>query len=260
MRNSLMMFCSVLVLIGCGGRALPANGGGADGGVDPRNDSGGGQPGKVTVTTDKSSYGTSQNAWGRVNNGTKSSIWLMGCSYFSREFRPTAKEKWQEMGPDRMCGWEGEAVEVKPGASRSQETRLERPGIWRLTMRYGKGCKKGLAMNEKNCQSLHNAVSISVKVTVDKKTCEAINKQYRAAIEPAKKCNPYINMIQCREKVAGDLSCGCPLYVQDRKQLDKHADRWAAYGCSKVMPPCGIKCSPPAPAGCSKEGKCTTGK
>lgn len=261
MRNSLLMICSLMLMASCGGRALPASGGGGrdDGGVLPGQDSHIGPTNMVTVTTDRPSYGTSQRVWGRVNNGTKQSIWLTGCSIFSREFRATASEKWQDLGPDRMCGWEGEAVEVKAGASSSQETSFNKPGIWRLSLRYGLGCKKGYPMNEQNCKSLHDAVSAARTVSTDRETCEAINKQYRAAIEPAKKCNPYINTVQCQEQVAGDLSCGCPLYVQGRKTLDELAAKWAAFNCTKLMPPCAIKCAPPAPAGCSKDGMCTTG-
>ena len=259
MRISIMMACVSLLLSGCAGRALPAIGG-ADGGVDPRADGQTGQPGKVTVTTNLLTYGSSQATRGTVHNGTDKSIWLPGCVIFSREMKDPATGKWQDKGAEVLCGWEGEAVEVKPGATHGQEASFRKPGTWRLTLGYGTGCTKGKPMNMTHCTGEGAAASPAVTVTLDKATCVALNKSYRAALEPAKKCNPYINMLQCQEQVAGDLSCGCPLFVQNRKILDSYAEQWASWGCHKLMPPCAIKCSPPAPAGCSKDGKCATGK
>jgi len=154
----------------------------------------------------------------------------------------------------------GEAVEVKPGASRSQETGFTEPGQWRLAARYGLGCKKGHAMNAKHCASLHHVLSTAVTVKVDKQTCEELDRQYRAALEPAKKCNPWINTVQCREKVNSGLACGCPLFVQATKHLNELSQKWSAWMCPQLVTPCSVKCTPPAPAYCGKDGRCTTGR
>jgi len=76
-------------------------------------------PGKVTVYTDKTSYGMSDVVTGTVHNGTSHSVFLPGCGIFDREYEEQGA--WVNKGPSVICGWEGEAVEVKPGASHSQE-------------------------------------------------------------------------------------------------------------------------------------------
>lgn len=249
MQNSLLIVMSLILFTGCGGRTLPMAGDGADGGAGP-------VPGKVTVTTDTSSTGISKSVTGTVFNGTASSIWLMGCDIFSREFREKPQDKWRDRGPTMVCAWEGEAKEVKPGKTHSGSAFFHEPGTWRLTLSYGIGCKKGKPMNAGNCQELRDAVSGLVTATVDRAACEQINKQYGKALEAAKKCNPAIFMIQCHKQVAGDLACGCPLFVQDTTQLQKLRDKWDAYKCSKLIPSCGIKCVSPKPATCGKDGKC----
>lgn len=252
MRTSLLVISLTLLLTACGGRAIPAGGG--DAGL--RVDGDPGPAGKVTVTTNLRSYGLSQAASGTVYNGLDHSIFLPGCSIFNRQFRASPSDPWQDRGPDMMCGWEGEAREVKPGASQKQTARFGEPGQWRLTLRYGVGCKLGVPLSEAKCAAMADAVSAPVTVTVDKAACIKINEQYRAALEPARKCNPYINMVQCRELVRTDLACGCQTYVQAPAMLRTLAERYAALSCHKLMPPCSIKCSPPAPSGCGKDGLC----
>jgi len=211
------------------------------------------QPGKVTIFTDLRSYGTSQPAKGTVHNGTAHSIFLPGCAIFSRDLLEGGK--WVNKGPAVLCGWEGNAVEVLPGQGQSQEVSFGTLGSWRLTLEYGIGCKRGVPLSAAKCASMGKAISPAVKVFTDKATCETINKQYKNQLAQAKKCNSYLNIPQCSKIVNGDLSCGCPLYVHDTSPLKSSMDKWSSLGCSKVMPPCGIKC-PPAPKASCINGTC----
>ncbi len=251
--RSIFLAYFLLTLAGCGGRSTPLGAGG-DGGS--RSDGQPGPGGKVTVTTNRLSFATGEQAQGTVHNGTSGSVFLPGCSIFNREIKG-AQGKWVDRGPVAVCGWEGNAMELKPGASETRVVTFGQSGSWRLSLTYGLGCKKKKPMNAANCASSKVAVSPPVTVATDKATCEELNKQYRAQLSEAKKCISDINMPQCQAKVSGDLSCGCPLFVNNASTLNKLSQQWTSLNCHKLMPPCGIKCSPPAPAGCINN-VCTT--
>jgi len=262
------MFTCLMLMVGCGGRPLPAGGG--DAGVDPGKDGqaaadhgttpgpdGGPSPnGRVEVTTPDRAYKTDEQPQGTATNNSVLTVWARGCAIFDRQWRARASDPWQDRGPVMACGWEGNARRLGPGDSIGQVTGFHLPGLWRVVLPYGLGCKKDRPMAPQHCASIQRAYSAQITVTVGKGTCQAINNKYRAALDQAKKCNPHIFLAQCLQKVQSDLACGCPLFVQDRKKLDLLAKQYSDYACHKVLPPCGIKCSPPQPATCAKDGKC----
>lgn len=207
-------------------------------------------PGKVTVYTDKTSYGMSEVVTGTVHNGTSHSIFLPGCGIFDREHMEQGS--WANKGPSLICAWEGEAVEVKPGAIESQEAGFHLPGTWRLSLRYGVGCTPGpgIPLGGAGCTSFETAVSPQVQVKVDQATCDKLNQSYINKLEKARQCDESINTPQCLTMVQPDLICGCPIYVNDASVLKPYEEKWQDWGCAAIYPPCGIKCVPPAPMAC----------
>lgn len=249
---------TLLTLTACGGRTLATG----DGGLDPSDSAlvrdgepsqDAGQPdrgstGVVSITFDRASYPLSQQARGTVHNGTTTSVFLPGCSLFNREQQQSGA--WVDRGPDRLCGSEGIAVELKPGASHGQGVYLHQPGKWRLTLRYGRGCLSGKPLSSAKCAGFGKAVSPAATVVTDKATCDQLNKQYQQQLQTARKCHDVPGLPQCAQVVSTDLYCGCQMYVNNTSVFAKTKQRWADLGCFKLYPPCGIKCSPPTPTSC----------
>lgn len=261
-RHALLIGLFALVAA-CGQRSLPSGGDPPDGGstldsatdgappLDAARPDSLPPPGQVTITTDKQSYGLGASAVGTVYNGSSGSIFLPGCGIFGREHQEGGV--WVDRGPAMICGWEGNAVELQPGGTHSQTVSFEQPGSWRLTLDYGTGCLQGLPLSQAKCKAFGRAVSPQVDVVVDLASCQQLNKQYGKQLTAARACNSALSKPQCTALVAGNLSCGCSLYVNSTTQLTKLAQRWSDYDCSKLMPPCGIKCAAPQPASCIQD-------
>lgn len=258
----------LVALGGCGARTL-ATGGDADAGgavpdtlVVERADQGAPKmdmtvlPGpSVWISTNRPAYGTSEQVLGTVHNDTEQTIFLAGCAIFGRQRREAGS--WVEVGPAMMCGWEGLARPVDAHATTDESSRFELPGQWRLSLRYGVGCAPDKPLSAASCAAMHEVLSAPIDVKVDAATCNAINAGYKSKLDAARKCTGS-EPAPCAALVAGDLSCGCPLYVNDTKSLASSQQRWQDLRCHELMPPCGIDCAAPPPAVCAN-GTCTYG-
>jgi hypothetical protein len=99
--------------------------------------------------------------------------------------------------------------------------------------------------------------------------CDALLKSYGSTLSQAKKCNPFINSIQCTQQVDDNIDCGCPTYVNpdNKDELLKllaivdewnslQCDQWINCGGAMCQPPQGSGCVPDDPAGMGPEGHC----
>jgi len=88
-------------------------------------------------------------------------------------------------------------------------------------------------------------------------TCDALEKEYAAALADAKQCNPMMSSPQCTVLVPDELACPCDTYVSADNQLTlaKLKDlqtQWATASC--VVPCPAIACVAPQGAGCIPSG------
>jgi hypothetical protein len=96
-------------------------------------------------------------------NFTAESIWLPGCTTYTVEEKQGAT--WIDLGPPAVCGWEGYALEVKPGdAWEALQTALpgDVMGFKELRLRgtYALGCDATLPLSDANCASVHEALRL----------------------------------------------------------------------------------------------------
>ncbi|PIX97228.1 MAG: hypothetical protein COZ24_06460, partial [Hydrogenophilales bacterium CG_4_10_14_3_um_filter_63_21] len=103
----------------------------------------------VTVTTDKAGYHLGEPITAVVKNDTADSIFLGGCSVYSWEHEVNGS--WVNQGPDKVCVWEGVAVEVKAGGTYSETLYQNTDGTYRLAAGYGIGCTAGKPMSQAGC-------------------------------------------------------------------------------------------------------------
>jgi hypothetical protein len=192
----------------------------------------------VVVVTDKQSYTAKENVVGTVINNTADSVFLQGCSIFTWE-----KElggSWVDKGPTMLCGWEGVAKEVKPGASFPEDNYPHGPGTWRLAALYGVGCTPDMPLSGASCSSTATARSDPFTVGTALEICIDLLSEYATAMIAAKKCSTAVNTPQCTIKVLDSLACNCSTYVQDDSVLAAIHKQYLALGCDKMpgMPVC----------------------
>jgi eight-cysteine-cluster-containing protein len=111
----------------------------------------------VKVTTDKTAYGTMDQVAASLKNGTADSIFLPGCSVFSWEKKEGTG--WVNQGPDKVCFWEGYAVELKAGATFDENLMPKGAGTYRLVASYSVGCTPGLPLSQASCSGSFTATS-----------------------------------------------------------------------------------------------------
>ncbi|MCK5800643.1 MAG: hypothetical protein KAI47_25820 [Deltaproteobacteria bacterium] len=207
-------------------------------------------PGQVTVFTDRSHYGLSETAKAFAQNGLGETIWLPGCTFFSRDWQQP-DGTWVGQGSDIDCFWEGNATPLKPGATTAGSgVHFHSPGRWRMSLTYGLSCKPQAPLTETHCTHLETVTSAPFTVEVTLADCQDLAKSYKKALTNAMNCDTTVNTPQCTKLVDTDISCGCNIYVQEDAHLQTLQKRFAAYGCAAKIPPCGIKCAPAPPSAC----------
>jgi len=88
-------------------------------------------------------------------------------------------------------------------------------------------------------------------------SCKALESDYLDTLAAAKACNPVIAVEQCTLKMAGDLPCQCPTFVNPSNtdaiaDLEALKQQYSAMGCDVGLPPCS--CADPTSAGCMPNG------
>ncbi|MCC6749980.1 MAG: hypothetical protein IT371_20105 [Deltaproteobacteria bacterium] len=210
--------------------------------------------GLVTVTTDRLIYALYSETVGTVHNGLKEPIYLPGCAVLDRQHLQGGA--WQDRGPTIMCGWEGVARKVEPGSTLTETTSLSELGMWRLKVVYGTGCAPNKPLSGAGCARTDTAVSPPVEVEVQTSTCEFLQREYQSKVQQARRCVAKVGSNSCLDTVQGGLPCGCPVYVANQALMKPTIDKWSSFGCAQLVPPCAVKCAPPAPASCV-QGICT---
>ena len=86
--------------------------------------------------------------------------------------------------------------------------------------------------------------------------CDAVLKNYAAALDKAKQCSPMLGVEQCITLVTVSLPCGCETFINgldpdNRKALDQLALDWKVLGCPQAAWPC-----PPMPCAVANHGFC----
>jgi hypothetical protein len=92
-------------------------------------------------------------------NQTRQSIFLAGCG--TVQWSRLEGTTWVNHGGFVVCGWEGTAVEVAPGASYTETQSFARAesGRYRVSGQYGVGCTPGLGLSSAGCASFFTATS-----------------------------------------------------------------------------------------------------
>ena len=87
--------------------------------------------------------------------------------------------------------------------------------------------------------------------------CGALQSQYAAALERAKKCNPKSHSIHCQATAAATLPCGCstPVDAVNTEAISELSalSEQANSACGEAL--CA-PCVPPRPGTCSDAGRC----
>jgi len=72
----------------------------------------------------------------------------------------------------------------------------------------------------------------------------------------AEMCNATLTVVQCTELATSMLACGCPIYVNNKTELDRIKAQWDAMGCAAAIICPAIACPPqPARGGCVAIGR-----
>jgi hypothetical protein len=120
----------------------------------------------LTVTTDKTGYQVGAAVEATIDNQTSASAFFGGCSVFSWEKQVNGN--WVNQGPDVVCFWEGNAVEVKAGATLVEQLNASKQGTFRLAAAYGIGCTPGEPLSQANCTATSTVYSAAFVVKMCK--------------------------------------------------------------------------------------------
>ena len=141
----------------------------------------------VTITTDKTGYLVGEAMTAVIKNDTNDSVFLSGCSVYGWE--QEVNGSWVNQGPDKVCVWEGIAVELKAGDSMSETLYRNAEGTYRLTAGYGIGCTAGKPMSQAGCKASGVAQSDPFKV----KSCPMLSMPNPNAFCPDGKMVPKLD-------------------------------------------------------------------
>lgn len=202
----------------------------------------------VFVLLDKTRYGVTEQARATIVNATSETIWMEGCTILTREREQSGS--WVDQGPDAICGWAGYARALAAGVSLEQDVHFADVGRWRAALVYGLGCDPKQSLGPEVCQSMHRVHSAPADVQPTLADCNKLEEDYKKSVDFARRCDSAQSVPQCTKMVGSSLYCGCPTYVDNDAQLQKLSQRWQAWKCFELMPPCGIKCASPPPSAC----------
>lgn len=142
------------------------------------------EPAKITLTTDKAGYMVGEQIAAELKNGGSESLFVGGCSVLSWEKEENGA--WVNLGPDKICVWEGIAGEVKAGATLTEQLSRGQEGTYRLVAGYGLGCTAGKPLSQAACKSTGSVTSASFKV----KSCKMLGMPNPNAFCPNGKMVP----------------------------------------------------------------------
>jgi hypothetical protein len=118
----------------------------------------------VWVETDKDEYSTGEEGLATLHNDSPQTIYLSGCADFVYE-KLRDDGTWADMGPDKVCVWEGYARPMEPhGGALSTMLQFNETGTWRLHYNIGYECKEKMPLNEENCASITDIFSNEIEV------------------------------------------------------------------------------------------------
>ena len=118
------------------------------------------QPLKATV--DRSSYYADQVGKATLVNTKVEKVFLPGCE----EFRVERMEKagWKELGPNKVCIWEGLVRPIAGKQSRTDEFAIGQAGMYRIKYLVGIGCEEGVPMSQADCRDLDEVYTKAFRV------------------------------------------------------------------------------------------------
>jgi hypothetical protein len=210
-------------------------------------------PTGITVVTDKSTYSPGQNVKATLSNGSTASVFLAGCAAYAVERKEGGV--FVDKGTTVDCAWEGNAKEVKPGASLTENVYPYQGGTYRIRADHGLGCLPQKPLSSASCASFGKVHSAPFVVQPDAKDCANVANSYALALAASRSCDPAINMPQCLHKVEDHVGCGCMTFVNDRSKLDVLTADWKNLGCTASCPP--IPCASLPPSGiCGVDKQC----
>lgn len=136
----------------------------------------------LTVTTDKTGYLVGEALTATIKNGTAASAFFGGCSVLSWE--QEVNGTWTSLGPEKVCFWEGTAVEIKAGASLAEQLNAKTTeGTYRLAAGYGIGCTAGKPLSQAGCTTTGVTYSTPFKT----KSCKMLSMPNPNSFCPAGK-------------------------------------------------------------------------
>ncbi len=106
------------------------------------------QPLKATLN--HSSYYVNQVGRVTLTNTKLEKIYLPGCEEFHVE--RLEKAGWKDLGPNKVCFWEGLVRPLAPKQSRTDEFALQQAGMYRLKYLVGFGCEEHEPMSQADCR------------------------------------------------------------------------------------------------------------
>jgi hypothetical protein len=117
---------------------------------------------RVIVTTDKAQYGIQDSIGVTVKNTfLVTSIYLPGCNGTTlQKFENAA---WKDLGPEKLCLWEGYAQRVKPQTSTDDLYGPKVAGKYRVRVAFKTGCAKNQTYSQ--CMRMER-ISLSPSFTV----------------------------------------------------------------------------------------------
>ncbi len=207
----------------------------------------------ITVVTDKASYPSAQSVKATLTNGSAASVFLAGCAAFAIERKENGV--FVDKGTTVDCAWEGNAKEVKAGASLTENVYPYQGGTYRIRADYGLACLPQKPLSSASCASFGKVHSAPFVVQPAAKDCASVESSYALALAASKACDPAINMPQCLHKVEDHVGCGCMTFVNDRSKLDALTADWKNLGCTAACPPIPCASLPPSGA-CGVDKQC----
>jgi hypothetical protein len=102
-------------------------------------------------------------------NHTSQPVFLAGCSTYAIETRKNGGP-WKDLGPAVVCVWEGNAIEVAPGAYFDTHVWTAPADLdgseYRLTGTWASGCQSGLPLSKAQCSATATATSAVLSVGI----------------------------------------------------------------------------------------------
>jgi hypothetical protein len=123
---------------------------------------------------DATRYVEGETGTATFSNPFSEAVYLDGCGHFTQE--QLASGKWNPLGGEHVCVWEGYAQPVEPKASISEPFGARDPGVWRLAYTVGFRCDGAHPLSQENCLALRTIYTerfeVAWKEPTDQELCE----------------------------------------------------------------------------------------